>query len=230
MNAIAPDLPLSETAAVGALSFRVGCMDDAADLVRNYHYSRRFGGNIQVVGTWHEPGGLFGDYGRAVAACVFAIPGATWGEPVFELIRLVRVPELRTSLTGLIAATVRHLKVKGGDLLVSYADPTAGHHGGIYQAASWKYAGRRANRSDGLVVGGIFVPGRTCNRRWGTRSPVGVSGKLPHLTVEPHFDLGKHLYWRPLTKAGGAKAERLGLLSLPYPKPDHAEAAGDVHL
>lgn len=35
----------------------------------------------------------------------------------------------------------------------------------------------------------------------------------------PHFDSGKYLYWKALSKAGKRKADRLGLKALPYPKP-----------
>ena len=41
----------------------------------------------------------------------------------------------------------------------------------------------------------------------------------PDSTVEVHFDAGKYLYWRPLNVAGKTSAKRLGLKSLPYPKP-----------
>jgi len=42
---------------------------------------------------------------------------------------------------------------------------------------------------------------------------------LANHTVEPHYDNGKHCYWKPVNKAGMQKALRLGLQSRPYPKP-----------
>lgn len=199
--------------------FAVGRVDDANSLVVAHHYSKRPPANVQVVGTWHEDGGLFGDRGDAVAACFFSIPPTRWSEPVLELSRLVRRPEVMASLTGLIAATANHARaVEDADLLVSFADWTQGHHGGVYQASSWSYAGVRERNCDGVLMDGVFIPGRSCNSRWGTRSP----DKLRQITgraIEPHYDEGKHLYWRALNKRGKAKAERLGLASLPYPKP-----------
>lgn len=205
------------------LHFRDGCIDEACDLVRRYHYSRRVPGSVQFVGTLHEGGGLFGDYGKAVAAVFFSSPPTRWSEPVLELTRLVRADQ-QVSLTRLIADACRCLKRKGCDLLVSFADRTQGHHGGVYQAASWVYAGTRNRAMDGVLIDGRFVPGRSCNAAWGTRSPSKLSEILGR-EVLPHYDEGKHLYWRALGCRGKAKAERLGLASFPYPKPQLLEAA-----
>lgn len=209
-----------------SFAFRVGMTDEANALVVAHHYSRRPPANVQCVGTWHEQGGLFGDYGEAVAACFFSIPPTRWSEDLLELTRLVRRPDVMVPLTGLISATCRHVaKSRDFDLLVSFADKTQGHHGGIYQAASWHYAGARDRRMDGVLINGTFYPGRTCNSLWGTRSPTRLLARWPDKQIEPHFDEGKHLYWRALTKEGKRKAERLGLKVLPYPKPQTKEAA-----
>jgi hypothetical protein len=203
------------------LHFRVGHMEDAERLVKSFHYSRRMAGNVQYVCTWHKPGGLFGDYGEAVAACTFSIPPTRWSLPVLELSRLVRVPECRTPLTGLISAACNMIRRRGeSSLVVSFADNTQGHHGGIYQAASWHFSSYREPRIDGLLVNGQFVPGRSCNSRWGTRSPSALSERLgiDHV-VEPHMDAGKFLYWKALNAKGRRNASLLGLEKKPYPKP-----------
>lgn len=204
------------------MHFRVGDLEAANDLVRRFHYSHRPPGNVQYVGTWHLDGGLFGDYGPAIAACFFSIPPTRWSEDVLELSRLVRDEAHKVSLTGLIALTASHLaRAKAGDLLVSFADRTQGHHGGIYQASSWSYDGARDKNCDGVLMDGIFIPGRSCNSQWGTRSPEKLRLILPSHTIEPHFDEGKHLYWRAMSKSGKKKASRLGLKSVAYPKPLH---------
>ncbi len=201
--------------------FRVGDEHDAAQLVRQHHYSARPAAAAQVVGTWHQPGGLFGDRGEAVAACVFSIPPTRWSEDVLELSRLVRAAGVPLPpLSRLIAQTVRFVRqAKRGHLLVSFADATQGHHGGVYQAASWNYAGQRDRAMDGLIIDGHFHAGRSCNSRWGTRSPTRLRLVLPHSTIEPHYDEGKHLYWKAVSKTGAKMAERLELRCLPYPKP-----------
>ena len=115
---------------------------------------------------------------------------------------------MNTPLSGLISATVRLCRRRGHDLLVSFADSTHGHHGGIYQAASWNYAGKRDKTVDGCIINGVFIAGRSCNSRWGTRSPVKLAVKL-RTRVIPHYDEGKHLYWKPLNRKGREKARRL---------------------
>ena len=216
--------PLPNLCRAGALQpgnkvhFHAGRYGEAVELIKRHHYSRRAPANVQCVGTLHDEGGLFGDYGNAVAACVFSIPPTRWSEEVWELSRLVRDDAPRP-LTLLISKTCKAAKAKGAVLLVSFADKTHGHHGGVYQAASWNYSGARDRRVDGVVINGSFIPGRSCNSRWGTRSPSKLAGIL-NQDVQPHYDEGKHLYWKALTREGVKRAFRLGLESIAYPKPD----------
>jgi len=203
-----------------AYSFRIGEVDMAAELIEAHHYSGRMSANVQCVGTWDESGGLFGDYGDCVAACVFSIPPTRWSQPVLELTRLCRAPNVTRSLSGLIAATCGWIRRQRlADCLVSFADRTQGHHGGIYQAASWVYGGCRDRCMDGVMINGAFVPGRSCNSIHGTRSPSKLRQLYPSWLIEPHYDEGKHLYWLAPSVRGKAIARDLGLKSLPYPKP-----------
>jgi hypothetical protein len=163
---------------------------------------------------------LFGTKGPAIAACIFSNPTTRWSESVLELTRLIRIEGITISLTGLISATCQECRRQGFHLLISFADSTQGHHGGIYQAASWNYHGKRESAMDGLVISGRFVPGRTCNALYGTRSPERLAVLHPDWPIEPHHDDGKHLYWRALDREGESKAGRLELKRLPYPKPE----------
>lgn len=200
--------------------FRVGHMDDATELVKAHHYSRRMAGNVQYVCTWHEAGGLFGDFGVAVAACTFSIPPTRWAKPVLELSRLVRSPQCNRPLTAFLSLAMSMLKRRGESLVVSFADMTQSHHGGIYQAASWQFSDYREPRQDGLIVNGTFVPGRSCNSRWGTRSPSRLAERLQGQDIVPHYDEGKFLYWKALNAKGRRDAAELNLRNVPYPKPN----------
>jgi len=62
---------------------------------------------------------------------------------------------------------------------------------------------------DGLTVDGQFIPGRTANHIWGTQSPTRL--KQRGIEAKPHYDEGKHLYWRALTREGQKRASRLAL-------------------
>jgi hypothetical protein len=203
--------------------YATGQKDAARELVEQFHYSHHLPSNIQFIFTAHEPGGLFGDFGRPIAMVLFTIPSSRWTEEVWELARLVRRDDSDIKLTGLIARACKFIRRKGDmDLLVSFADSTHNHHGGIYQASSWNYHCQRDKRVDGMVIDGTLVPARVCNHRYGTSSVGKLREILRDHTVEPHWDMGKHLYWRALRKSGELKADRLGLTKSAYPKPGRA--------
>lgn len=191
-------------------------------LIRAHHYSRRMPGNIQHCYAVRCGGGLFGDKGEPIAAAIFSIPGTRWSEELIELTRLVRCPSCPTPLSKLIAFSCRWLALSRRTLVVSFADRAQGHHGGIYQAAGWHYDGCRERRMDGVLIDGVFKPGRSCNSAYGTQSPDKLRKLLPSRSIEPHWDEGKHLYWKPLMIAGRTQAKRLGLKSIAYPKPNAA--------
>ena len=121
--------------------------DEAWPLIRDFHYSGRMPANIQHCYAIRAVGGLFGETGDVGAAIVFSIPPTRWAETVLELSRLVRRPDFASPLSQLIAMAARMMKKNGHDLLVSFADWPQGHHGGVYQAAGWNYAGQRENAS-----------------------------------------------------------------------------------
>lgn len=193
-------------------------MREAHSLVEKYHYSHRAVKNSTLCGVLRREE-------RIIAACFFYSPATRWSHPVLELCRLVREPSVATPLTGLISFTANEAKLAGFDLLVSFADATQDHHGGIYQAASWSYHGLRKPSCDGFLIDGVFVPRRSCNERYGTSSYSGLKALLPDAHIVRHLDAGKHLYWRALSKDGKKKATALKLKSEPYPKPLGREAA-----
>jgi hypothetical protein len=195
--------------------------DEAWPLIRDHHYSGRMPTNIQHIYAIRGGGGLFGDCGDVIAAAIFVLAQAKWAEPVLELGRLVRHPGRECPpLSRLVGFASKRLRLAKWNLVISYADRTQGHHGGIYQACGWQYSGCRDPSIDGVVVNGKFIPGRSCNARWGTRSPDKLREILNGRSVEPHYDEGKHLYWLALHNSGARKAAKLGLQSIPYPKPN----------
>lgn len=201
-----------------SLLFAWGHEDEGKAFIRKHHYSGKPPATFEFVGSLHLPNGLLGMPGTMVAACFLGFPASRWTEQVIELSRLARSAN-RVPLTMLISLCVSRIKRQGFDLLISYADKAEGHHGGVYQAACWKYAGSRERQITGCIINGELVHGRVCNHRYGTRSAEKLRALL-NIDVQPHYDEGKHLYWKALGPTGIAKAERLGLKSLPYPKAE----------
>ena len=97
--------------------------------------------------------------------------------------------------------------------LISYADPTQGHLGTIYQATGWVYAGLSEATPLYDLGDGQLYHSRTLSQIYGTHSPKylrehGVQARL--VPQEP-----KHRYVYFLDSSW---RERLKVPVLPYPK------------
>lgn len=133
----------------------------------------------------------------------------------FQMAELQRIAlkSHAAQVSRIIRISVMLLKKQspGVRLLVSYADPEQGHHGGVYQGAGWVYSGVSA--PDWKVV---WPDGRVAHSRiarghvqFGVRKTVDISmgRKVPIL--------GKHRYLLPLDDEMRA---RIAPLAKPYPK------------
>ena len=192
------------------------CSHEAAKhAVMRWHYSRRMpAGKNVYLGVWES--GLF------TGAVVFglgsgaATNGTRFGLPancnVAELTRIA-LRTHRSTVSRVIAVAVRllHRQSPGLRLLISFADPVQGHHGGVYQAAGWTYAG--LTKPDVKYrVAGKWVHHRTATTR-------GSAAGLPSRYVP-----AKHRYLLPLDAEMRA---RIAPLSQPYPK--RVKQATDEH-
>ena len=167
--------------------------------------------------------GVFED-GMFIGAVVFARGanksiGSPYGLQPIEVAELARVAlrEHETPVSRIISVAVKLLRrhCPGLRLIVSFADPEQGHHGGVYQAAGWSYLGETAASQ-------IYVDPH--GRRWHPRmvSTTGlkrVYGELRKVvrTADCRSETvaGKHRYALPLDDA---MRERLARLARPYPK------------
>ena len=100
-------------------------------------------------------------------------------------------------------------------LIVSFADPSEGHHGGIYQACNWIYTGKQPNSMEWLAPDGKVWHGRMIKAKGWT-----VCHGVKRATWKPSdctsvMKPGKHRYLMPLDKEMAAK---LLPLAQPYPK------------
>lgn len=123
-------------------------------------------------------------------------------------------------LTRAIATAIRQLRidVPGCEAIVSFADPLHGHHGGIYQAASWLYLGRSINPLAYRASDGSIMSRRSFHDAQGAYRPEGFEKvKTP----------AKHRYCKPIT----SRAKRLlKLTALPYPKSSEPEEIRVLHV
>ena len=115
----------------------------------------------------------------------------------------------------------------GVRLIVSYADCDQNHHGGIYMAGNWVYAGRvqDGGGTPKYRVLGKVMHGRSVHARWGRGAQqIDWLRKNVDPRAEKVFTRGKHKYLMPLdgemrtlverhrqpypTRAGSADAAR----------------------
>jgi hypothetical protein len=204
----------------------------------NWHYSKSVpAGKLVKIGVWEQ--------GRYIGAVVFGRgSNKAIGKP-YGLSQTQAVELMRIALTAHITPVSRIIKIgmiflkknsPGLRLIISYADPREGHHGGIYQATNWFYVGEStgdASRNhpykapDGKLI------------HWRT-----MSGILDRIG-KPHTDaaantlgyksmpfIAKHKYLYPLDPEMRKQIEPL---RKPYPKrqasevgdgPDHGHSGG----
>lgn len=132
-----------------------------------------------------------------------------------ELTR-VALNKHETPVTRIIRLSIMFLKKNSPDLrlVVSFADPQYGHHGGIYQGGNWVYCGDTAKGAEYWHSGKRLHSRQVSEKGWNIQQ--GVKRK----TVKPSEcsvikTAGKHRYLMPLDKE---MKEQIAPLAKPYPK------------
>jgi len=138
------------------------CSHEAAEFaVKNWHYSRTMPkSKLAKFGVWENK--------KFIGAVIYGC-GATralvksYGLHPTEGCELVRVALTKhdSQVSKILSITLRLLRKKYPKLklVVSFADPNEGHHGGIYQASNWIFTGRTTS-SDEYVFKGKRWHGR----------------------------------------------------------------------
>jgi hypothetical protein len=130
----------------------------------------------------------------------------------------------RVALSGHCAPVSRIIKIAlkflrdnspGLRLIVSFADPSHGHHGGIYQAGGWIYTGKQQDSVEWLAPDGKVWHGRMVKAKgWTTCHGVRRKTWRPDQCTKVTKP-GKHRYLMPLDPEMRAK---ILPLAQPYPK------------
>ncbi len=186
----------------------------AKHAVENWHYSTTLPvGKMAKVGAWED--------GKFIGVVIFAWGmnkdlGSPYGLKLGQCAELVRVAltKHRSEVSKILAIATRFLKRQspGLRLLVSFADPSEGHHGGIYQANGWQYAGTSPSSVEWILNG------KRLNRRAYTGQQFGggkasVAG-IPKGAIKRKVQ-GKHRYLMPLD---AEMKKQILPLARPYPK------------
>ena len=171
----------------------------------NWHYSGCLpAGKLVKVGAW-ENGKFIGVvlFGRGANHNMVKGYGLEQDHGC-ELVRIALTSHV-TPVSRIAAHAMRFLKRQSPNLrlIVSYADPEAGHHGGIYQAGNWVYRG--------VSAPAIKV---WYNGKWSHKKTVDDAGVRQDNLLKKKVE-GKHTYLMPLD---AEMRQRILPLSKPYPK------------
>lgn len=187
-----------------------------------WHYTRTVPvGKTVRIGAWEGQ--------RFVGVVLFAWGmnrnlGSPYRLEMTQCCELVRVALTHHEwpVTRIMAIALKFLKSHspGLRLVVSFADPEAGHHGGIYQGGGWVYAGKSASSFEWRLNG------KRLNKRAFTGQQFG-GGKQSVAQVPSNAEKvsisGKHRYLMPLDDD---MRRQLEPLRKPYPKRDRSADSG----
>jgi hypothetical protein len=189
----------------------------AAFACETWHYSKCLPvPPLFKVGVWEDE--------KFVGVVIFS-RGASpnllkpYGLKMTEGCELTRVAlrEHVTPVSRIVAIAIRFLKKEnpGLRLIVSFADPDRGHHGGIYQAGNWVYAGTTAGSIEYIDRNGVRWHSRQVSSS-GFKKQFEVIRRVPKSSeCEKIICSGKHRYLMPLDEPMRRQVESL---RKPFPK------------
>jgi len=185
----------------------------------NWHYSGTVpAGKTVKLGAWER--GVF------IGSVIFSRGsnkslGLQFGLGADECAELARVAlrHHESSVSRVLSVCIRFLKSQSPRLrmIVSFADTNQGHHGGIYQAGNWIYAGygTQDKRSRPYIRAGLVAHWRTVAGELSSRRLPSTVEAARSIGWKPQDQSPKHRYLMPLD---AEMRERIMPLAKPYPK------------
>lgn len=180
----------------------------------NWHYSGCLPvGKLVKVGAWEDA--------KFIGVVLFgrgATPnlGSPYNLGQDECVELVRIAlsKHKNAVSRIAALAMKFLHKSNPKLrlIVSFADQSQGHHGGIYQAGNWVYNGQGDPAKFYMIYGKLTHP-RSIGAKGLVQNIQGARKIDPSSTV---VDVpGKHRYLMPLDED---MRQRIMPLAKPYPK------------
>jgi hypothetical protein len=190
--------------------------------VENWHYSEVMpAGKLVKIGAWED--------GRFIGVVIFGRGannniGKPYGLQQTAACELVRIAlrDHKTPVSKVAAIAMKFLQKNspGLRLVISYADPMQGHHGGIYQAGNWVYDGLSNGQAGFVIINGKEYHKRSVSSKYGNAKPSYL--KKLGLTAEYAPARNKHRYLMPLDSE---MRKQILPLSKPYPKRASSETS-----
>lgn len=193
--------------------------DAARFAVTHWHYSKAMPSSKSVkVGVWED--------GEFIGVVIFS-GGANKNQfkcldigPMegCELTRVALKSGHKSQVSRIVSIAMKFLKKSNPKLkvVVSFADPSEGHHGGIYQAMGWIYSGRSDDHKFPVFNGKIVHPR--------TLSIHVKAGRADRKKLKFILKPGKHRYYYVFDQELKKKIEKL---KQPFPK--RTPSIGSMH-
>ena len=194
--------------------------------VMKWHYSQSMPvGKMVKVGVWED--------GAFVGCVLFGLgnnqyQGNAYGLQSSEVCELIRVAlrQHAAPVTRIVSLALKMLKQQspGLRLVVSYADPEQGHHGGIYQGGNWVYIGTGGSTEAFYDERGERIHSRSISASGTPKNVFGrmvvrkTKGEIRRVKLMPKY---KYLY--PLDDA---MRKQIAPLAKPYPKRARSSDSG----
>jgi hypothetical protein len=196
--------------------------DAARYAVMHWHYSQCMPCGKLVKFAAYEDGKFIGVvlFGRGANKGLVAPYGLKQSEGC-ELVRIA-LTKHHAPVSRIVAICLRMLKAKFPSmrLIVSFADSQQGHHGGIYQAGNWIYAGQ-SNTADEYIYKGRRYHGRAFRMKYGSHKKYLDKG------LQIVSGSSKHRYLMPLDNE---MRKQIKGMSKSYPKRSKQAEATPVEL
>lgn len=183
-----------------------------------WHYTRSVPNAGVRIGVWEGEDNFVGVILFGVGAAR-STDGRKYGlaqtKDVAELVRVALKPGHVWPVSRCVAIAIRMLRRQspGLRLLISFADAAQGHHGGIYQAGNWIYAGTTTPHRAYFIKGQRKHPRTISSNGWRSSLEWLRENVDPAARIE--ITPPKHRYLYPLDDEIRA---RIAPLAKPYPK------------
>jgi len=195
---------------------------DVREFCRRYHYTGLPGSPAWRWGLWHGPvlHGVIA-YNNGTRGMGASVLGADYADKVWHISRLSMADDSpKNSESRLIGGSLRSVQ-QMFDVwaVVTYADESMGHLGGIYQATNALYTGTTENLNGTNTSQLQFVNELGQRRSWRSVMEAGRKSAPPGWKLV-HTDKLKHRYVYILGNKTQRRQRRsmLKLPVLPYPK------------
>ncbi|WP_343347626.1 hypothetical protein WJT74_05105 [Sphingomicrobium sp. XHP0239] len=191
---------------------------------RTWHYTGKMPNSGVKIGVWEDDkfiGVILFGVGAANATNGKAY-GLARSHEIAELQRVALKAGHAYPVSKYVSIAIRMLRKQSPKLrmLISFADPAQGHHGGIYQAGNWIYTGRSGSDHAFRVKGEVLHCKTVHSRGWKQQ----VAWLRANIDPKAEKVVGEGKY-RYLMALDAEIAERIAPLAKPYPKRAKEQAS-----